>query len=93
MRFVVYGNSMEPTYPSGSKIFVSKLFYKLIKPKVGDAIVLKDPRDGRLILKRVKSIKKNIFRVEGDNHRSSTDSRVFGEINKEHIIGKAILKY
>ncbi|MBU2101320.1 hypothetical protein KKH05_01205 [Patescibacteria group bacterium] len=89
MRFVVSGDSMKPAYPAGSKVFVSSLF----KPRVGDVVVLRDPRDERLVLKRIKSFERRRYFVEGDNIEKSTDSRHFGEIEKESIMGKVMFKY
>lgn len=93
MRFIVSGESMEPTYPAGSRIWVSRLFYKLFPPRAGDSLVVRDPRNGQLILKRVTYTRENRIFVEGDNWQRSTDSRHFGEINRELVIGKALFKY
>lgn len=93
MRFVVSGKSMEPKFYNGDKLFVSKKFYKLRKPKVGDAIVIKDPRDKKLILKRIESAEGKKYFVRGDNIEWSTDSRVFGAIAQKSIVGKVILRY
>ena len=93
MRFVVSGKSMEPRFYNGDKLLVSKSFYKLRKAKVGDSVVIKDPRDGRLILKRIESIEGKKYFVRGDNVEWSTDSREFGAISKKSIIGKVIFRY
>lgn len=92
-RFIVSGRSMEPSFSRGDKLLVSGLVYKFSKPKVNDVIVLKDPRDGRLVLKRIRKIAEDVHVVLGDNEKESTDSRVFGTVSSENIVGKVILRY
>lgn len=58
------------------------------KPRVGDIVVIK--KDGKEMVKRVQSIYDREIFVEGDNEKESTDSRKFGPIKKEQIIGKVI---
>jgi len=89
MRFVVRGSSMEPTFVDGDILRVRKSFKKL---DVGDAVVLHDPRDGRLILKRIEQINAGHYFVKGDNFDKSTDSRRFGEVTKNEIVGKILKK-
>jgi|SRR5581483_324847 len=112
--FKVAGNSMLPTFKPGQLLLVSSIPYLFKKPKVGDVVVVKDPRDGKPLLKRITEIvqsrhsgkrsdsriplgirrfwtsqnDENTYFVTGDNFRKSTDSRSFGEITKENIIGK-----
>ncbi len=93
MRFLVSGDSMLPAYPAGSRLFVSRTFYILCKLRVGDVVVLHDPRDGRLILKRIQSENSKEYLVIGDNSVESTDSRHFGPVKKEDIIGKVMFQY
>lgn len=80
---------MEFAYRDGDKVFVIKKLFCHIK--VGNVVVLKDPRTERLLLKRVMLIKGSTYYVEGDNKKESTDSRHFGWVDKQHIVGKALL--
>lgn len=88
---------MNPTLKDGDTILVSGLSYILSKPKIGDLVVLKGdlPRHGkagRYIIKRIEKIKANKFYVLGDNPKESTDSREFGWIDRQKIVGKVIIK-
>jgi len=82
---------MEPTIKAGETILVNRVQYLLSSPKKDDIIALHDPRDGKILIKRItKKIRKGYF-VQGDNKNSSTDSRVFGMIEKSAIVGKVWL--
>lgn len=91
MRFIVKGSSMEPTFKEGQVLLVSSIPYLFAKPKFGDVVVIKDPRNGRLLLKRIKKKVGDKYFVAGDNPTASTDSRTFGQIGKSLILGTAIL--
>ena len=93
MRFVVSGNSMEPAFSPGDKLFVCRFFYKFFKPKAGDVVVLKDPRTGRPLLKRIEAVGGRECSVRGDNPAESTDSRTFGPVSTKLIAGKVLFKY
>lgn len=80
---------MNPSFNAGDTILVNKLSYFLSKPKVGDVVVL---RRGKFIIKRIARIKDNKVFIIGDNKSESTDSRSFGWLNKELIIGKVMFK-
>lgn len=84
--FTVVGKSMEPTFHEGEKVLVVR-FLPLQK---GNVAAIKDPRDGRLLLKRITKIGWEEIFVEGDNKGKSTDSRHFGWISKRLIVGKVI---
>ena len=44
-------------------------------------------------IKKIKTIEKNIFIwIEGDNKKNSFDSRNFGWIKKEFIIGNVLIE-
>jgi signal peptidase I len=89
---------MEPAYRAGDRLIVNRLAYLRFAPRIGDAIVLRDPEHhSRLLLKRVATAPdsettKNIY-VLGDNAEESRDSRHFGAIERSLIIGKASRKY
>ncbi|MEX2054472.1 MAG: vitamin K epoxide reductase family protein [Candidatus Colwellbacteria bacterium] len=90
MHWRIAGSSMRPEFSSGSLVFATKLF----KLRVGDVVVLKDPRNGeRIIVKRVSRIDGDKVMLLGDNPSESTDSRGFGLVDKGNILGKVIFKY
>ena len=78
---------MEPTFVDGDVLRVSMFFVKI---DVDDIVVLHDPRDKKLILKRVESIGSGLYFVSGDNRESSTDSRKFGGVTRKDIVGKVL---
>jgi nickel-type superoxide dismutase maturation protease len=89
-KFQIEGSSMVPTIQEGDRVLVSRVNYLFRFPKVNDIIALHDPRDGKVLIKRVTKIEDKRYFVQGDNKNSSTDSRVFGMIGRREIIGKVI---
>ncbi|MBU3978243.1 nickel-type superoxide dismutase maturation protease [Patescibacteria group bacterium] len=81
---------MYPILRSGDFVLVNRLAYLYSAPKIGDIVAARDPRDGKIIIKRVIKIENTKYHVEGDNRTASTDSRDFGLIDKNNIIGKVI---
>lgn len=88
LKYKIEGSSMSPTINNGQLIFVNKLAYLIARPQKHDIIALHDPRDGKILIKRITKINRTKFFVQGDNKIASTDSRVFGWIEKKAIIGK-----
>lgn len=89
-RFKVQGNSMEPAFKHGSRVLVSRLAYILVDPEADEIVVFKHPKESIHAIKRIKEVSGEGYFVVGDNLEHSTDSRHFGRIKKEHIIGKVI---
>ena len=92
MLYRVVGKSMEPAYKNGSVLLISKAALRF-GLKIGDAVMAFDPRDKRPILKRIAKVSKEGIYLKGDNEAQSTDSRTFGIVTKENIIGKVIMKF
>ena len=85
----VVGNSMERTLKEGDLVTYKKLNKKNIDLKVGDIVVASHPKTkNKLIIKRIYRIYQNKFDLRGDNSFASTDSREFGLIELDLIIGK-----
>lgn len=89
-RFVVSGPSMLPTLEPGDRLLVARIGSVL----PGDLVVLKDPRSSsRLICKRVVSVDGRHIVVRGDNPDFSTDSRAFGPVPAEEVVGRVLRRY
>ena len=82
---------MSPCLKSGDTVLVNRIIYTFISPALGDVVVLKEPKNKRVIVKRITRKVKNAYFVEGDNKMHSTDSREFGMIEKSDIIGKVLI--
>ncbi len=94
-RYQVAGESMTPALSSGERVLVNKAAYWFSRPRVGDVVVVRDPRQpARLLIKRIDgSADGEGYRVLGDNPDASTDSRAFGPIRREQILGKVLFRY
>ena len=89
-KYRISGDSMFPTLKPGNTVLVSKFSYLLKSPKIEDIVAIHDPRDRRVLIKRITKIESKKYYVLGDNRKQSTDSRSFGWIGKNDIIGKVI---
>ena len=93
-RFIVEGESMAPSVSPGERVFVLRAAYWFRSPKPGDIVVLRDPREPeRLLIKRIDVVHANSVEVAGDNAEGSTDSRIFGPVPNDLILGKVWFRY
>ena len=68
LPFVVHGQSMEPTYPSGNSMRVKPLAYLLKAPARGDVVALRSPvAPERLELKRIIGLPNETVSWRGGN--------------------------
>ena len=77
-----------PTLSDGDLV----MFGPIKEPKdnlsEGSIVVLKHPLEvGTFIVKRIHSIKDSCLELRGDNEPLSTDSRHFGLVNQNQILG------
>lgn len=79
---------MEPLIKNGNTVLVSGILYFFKKPKVNDVVALSF--NGKIIIKRITKEEKGNYFIEGDNKKDSLDSRKFGMISKDKILGKVI---
>lgn len=85
---------MTPSVSPDERVLVSRIAYWFSKPKSGDLVVLRDPREPeRLLLKRIDEAHGNSFEVAGDHAGASTDSRTFGPVPADLILGKVVFRY
>jgi signal peptidase I len=102
---IAQGESMTPAIKSGSVLVVSRLRYGLrlpgpsgmqrylvhwSSPKKGEVLVFYTPL-GELAVKRCAGLfGKENFIAEGDNNLQSYDSRSYGPVPLDNIIGKVL---
>lgn len=100
----VSGISMLPTLQDEQIIFVNKMAYWKNAPQNGDIVIVREPIDNILVVKRIVGtpgtaitiedktfiLKEDEYYIEGDNRDNSIDSRAYGPIRSERIIGKVI---
>jgi signal peptidase I len=96
------GRSMEPAIPDGTVLVINRLKYGLrfpgqrgflvrwSAPKPGEIVVFYTPL-GQIAVKRCQgTTEKGAFIVHGDNDLQSFDSRSYGPVPADHIIGKVL---
>ena len=100
----VSGISMLPTLQDEQIIFVNKMAYWENAPQNGDIVIVREPIDNIQVVKRIVGtpgtaitiedktfiLKEDEYYIEGDNRDNSIDSRAYGPIRSERIIGKVI---
>jgi len=134
----VQGSSMVPTLQTGDYLITEKVSYRFRDPKLGEIIVLQNPRnESQDFIKRiiavpgdtvkilnntvylndqilqenylppatpthsgaflteglVVKVASNQYFVFGDNREHSSDSRDWGPVTKQEIVGKAFFRY
>jgi len=96
------GISMEPAIRDGSVLVVNRLQYGLrfpgqpgylvrwAAPRQGDVVVFYTPL-GNIAVKRLGAFtEKGDFIAEGDNSLQSFDSRSYGPVSADNIIGRVL---
>ncbi len=91
LRFVkILDDSLLPEYQEGDYVLIAKSPLFLDSLRRGDVVVFKHPLYGMMI--------KKVSRIAGDGnqiyvigtHANSVDSRQFGAVGKDALIGKVI---
>jgi nickel-type superoxide dismutase maturation protease len=89
-RVAVEGGSMRPTLEPGDRLLLVRR--RTYRP--GVVVAVADPRDGRLIVKRVAAVTADgRLVVAGDDPSASTDSRTFGPVPRSLVRGQAVHRY
>lgn len=130
---VVDGDSMRPTLSNSQRLLLNRVEFLLRDPQWGDIVVIRDPEDGGLSVKRIVAVQGQTvelssgevivdglrlregylpkgtrtfshraadrervkcgpgqFFVLGDNRNYSADSRLFGPVPRENILGVVV---
>ncbi len=80
---------MTPTLNNGQFILMDPEPPSILE---GDVVICQHPHQDLDMVKRVMLIEEGRFFVQGDNTKSSSDSRQFGWLTREHIVGKVVSK-
>ena len=94
-RFRVSGSSMEPLLSNGDEVLLDPRAYRRGSPVAGDLVVARHPyRRATQILKRVASVDTTGHcELRGDNPAASTDSRSFGAVPLDAVVGKVVARF
>lgn len=98
----VSGSSMSPTFMPGDWLLIKEIRNSSHPLKLLSVYLINDPeRPGVKLLKRIKEVevdeivgKKAQYKywLEGD-HPASTDSRKWGWLNQDQVIGRVVVRY
>jgi signal peptidase I len=92
------GSAMSPSLRPGDRILVFR-FNGPVKPERGDIVAYHVTGDrcgspGRVVfVHRVARRRSGRFVMRGDDRRHSCDSRVFGSVHREDLIGEVVAVY
>jgi signal peptidase I len=99
---IAEGNSMIPAIQSGTILLVSKIAYGIrfpwadtymirwSMPKMGDIVVFYTPLNRLEVKRYARTMEEGRFFALGDNSVDSLDSRSYGPVPLDHIIGKVL---
>ena len=93
-RLHVVGESMTPTLQPGDTVLIDPDAYQHGSPSEGDVIAATHPnQDDLQIVKRIAFLEENgDCYLLSDNSAEGTDSRTFGAVPQEKIIGRVVAK-
>lgn len=88
--FKITGDSLYPLYKNGQRVVCRKI-WEQTKVHQGDVVVF-DKADYGLMIKMVKEVSDNTYKVEGTTPHS-IDSRNFGLLKHEELRYKVLFKF
>ncbi len=85
---------MEPTLADGDWLLVDPLAYTARFPRVGELVVVTDPRDdSRLLVKRVASTTDDGEMTLAGDHPAHAVEGALGAVDPDAVIGRPWLRY
>ena len=99
---VAEGHSMTPAIKPGTVLFVCRIFYGIRLPwpgkyilqwrevREGDVVVFYTPHGDIAVKRLVEVLPDGMFFALGDNGAQSYDSRNYGSVQKNNIIGRVL---
>lgn len=94
-RFRVSGRSMMPLLEPGQEVLINPTAYRHTLPQPGDIVIIRHPYQPQFrLIKRITAVlNEERYIVKGDNPLESTDSRSFGPVSVEHILGQVTSRF
>ena len=93
---IVIGDSMEPALLDHDRVVVDLWTYGRRPPREGEVILFFAPgRDGVMMVKRVVRVDRRTGElwVEGDHAEASSDSRRWGTVRADRLVGRVVYRY
>ncbi|WP_348534785.1 nickel-type superoxide dismutase maturation protease [Prochlorococcus marinus] len=84
---MVSGDSMLPSLEEGDIVFFKEYKKNKSRLKNRQIVIFNHPLKNKTLIKRIISVNQNNIEVLGDNIEFSEDSKKFGLVNNEKIIG------
>ena len=86
---------MIPNLKPGDEVLVNPRAYRQQAPQIGDVVLARRPdRKVVTMIKRVSAVQQDgRLLLVGDNPDSSTDSRTFGPVPRQYIVGKVTSRF
>lgn len=93
-RWEVSGRSMLPALEPGDWLIVERVRPGGRPVQPGDIVLARDPRErARMLIKRVARVDDDGAWLLGDNPAESTDSRQFGPVALDEVVGRVRWRY
>ena len=94
-RIRVTGASMRPTLNVGDELFYDPRAYRSSQPDIDEIVVACDPRQRtRKIIKRVRDVREDgRIDLRSDNAIEGADSRQFGPVSPDLILGRVTSRF
>lgn len=94
-RYEVAGISMCPTFMPGDFVVLDRKAFARRRPHPGEVVLAPDPREpSRTVLKRIARMDLHGgLWLEGDNPDESTDSRSYGWVRPDALLGRVVGRY